>query len=422
MEAKTTDNSPMYHDATLRLAGPKERMRLWVKPPSKPGLNSLAWEQNRKMKDRTKLQIQRGSSAAMDERSGVLELREQIHLDNPQVVLFFCSCAYDLDRLARELRAAFPEPIIGCTTAGQLDGSGFAKGGITAVALAGDISAHPYSISLDSMESDVDRIASAYAEAKAEHPLWRGFGLLLVDGLALMEERLISEIYQKLPQLPIVGGSAGDDLKFQRTHVFARGEFRSRTAVFTLFQTTAPFTTFKFEHFKPSGGMLVITESDPDRRVIREINGEPAAEAYATMAGTTVAQLNARVFSRHPFVLELGGERFIRSIQQANPDKSLTLYCAIEDGVVLRLGQAVDPVEVAKGAFQHVRDTVGELALVIGCDCILRRLEFESDGRLGEMAQIMMDNKVFGFSTYGEQFNGIHVNQTFTGIAIGRSP
>ena len=90
--------------------------------------------------------------------------------------------------------------------------------------------------------------------------------------------------------------------------------------------------------------------------------------------------------------------------------------------MVLRLGQAVDPVEVAKGAFQHVRDTVGELALVIGCDCILRRLEFESDGRLGEMAQIMMDNKVFGFSTYGEQFNGIHVNQTFTGIAIGRSP
>ena len=27
-----------------------------------------------------------------------------------------------------------------------------------------------------------------------------------------------------------------------------------------------------------------------------------------------------------------------------------------------------------------------------------------------------------GFSTYGEQFGAMHVNQTFTGIAIGRGP
>jgi len=26
---------------------------------------------------------------------------------------------------------------------------------------------------------------------------------------------------------------------------------------------------------------------------------------------------------------------------------------------------------------------------------------------------------VIGFATYGEQFNSMHVNQTFTGIAIG---
>jgi hypothetical protein len=25
-----------------------------------------------------------------------------------------------------------------------------------------------------------------------------------------------------------------------------------------------------------------------------------------------------------------------------------------------------------------------------------------------------------GFNTYGEQFNGMHINQTFTGVAIAR--
>jgi len=32
---------------------------------------------------------------------------------------------------------------------------------------------------------------------------------------------------------------------------------------------------------------------------------------------------------------------------------------------------------------------------------------------------LMAQYGVFGFSTYGEQFNGVHVNQTFTGVALG---
>jgi hypothetical protein len=35
------------------------------------------------------------------------------------------------------------------------------------------------------------------------------------------------------------------------------------------------------------------------------------------------------------------------------------------------------------------------------------------------MGGIMKHNQVFGFSTYGEQYDGLHMNQTFTGIAIG---
>ena len=31
----------------------------------------------------------------------------------------------------------------------------------------------------------------------------------------------------------------------------------------------------------------------------------------------------------------------------------------------------------------------------------------------------MAKNNVIGFATYGEQFNAMHVNQTFTGVAIG---
>jgi hypothetical protein len=58
--------------------------------------------------------------------------------------------------------------------------------------------------------------------------------------------------------------------------------------------------------------------------------------------------------------------------------------------------------------------------LVLGCDCVLRRIEMERDGLRERVGHIYQENNVIGFATYGEQFNAMHVNQTFTGIAIGR--
>ncbi len=35
-----------------------------------------------------------------------------------------------------------------------------------------------------------------------------------------------------------------------------------------------------------------------------------------------------------------------------------------------------------------------------------------------DISHILRDNRVVGFSTYGEQINSMHVNQTLTGVAI----
>jgi hypothetical protein len=56
---------------------------------------------------------------------------------------------------------------------------------------------------------------------------------------------------------------------------------------------------------------------------------------------------------------------------------------------------------------------------VLGCDCILRRLELQQKGLLDEAPNVLRGADFIGFSTYGEQFNGIHVNHTLTGVALG---
>jgi hypothetical protein len=42
-----------------------------------------------------------------------------------------------------------------------------------------------------------------------------------------------------------------------------------------------------------------------------------------------------------------------------------------------------------------------------------------NNGLKGAVEKIFKNNNVVGFSTYGEQFMGVHINQTITGLAIG---
>jgi hypothetical protein len=57
-------------------------------------------------------------------------------------------------------------------------------------------------------------------------------------------------------------------------------------------------------------------------------------------------------------------------------------------------------------------------AAIVAFDCILRRLEAEQKQVSGRVSDLLRRHGVIGFSTYGEQFGPMHVNQTMTGIAI----
>ena len=111
------------------------------------------------------------------------------------------------------------------------------------------------------------------------------FAFLLVDGLFGHEEQLAHALQEGLGDLPLIGGSAGDSMSFASTYIYRDGEFASGSAVLALFTTPLPYMEFKTQHFEPTDERLVVTEADPDERVVGEINGLPAAEEYARMLG-----------------------------------------------------------------------------------------------------------------------------------------
>jgi hypothetical protein len=68
-----------------------------------------------------------------------------------------------------------------------------------------------------------------------------------------------------------------------------------------------------------------------------------------------------------------------------------------------------------------VSDKDGEAPdFILGFDCYLRKLEIERKGLDGNASEQFRLHRVVGFSTYGEQHLGVHVNQTFVGVAFFR--
>jgi hypothetical protein len=337
----------------------------------------------------------------------------------PSAMFFFCSPEIDLDRFGPRL-ASLPFAVVGCTTSGQIGLGGFRPDGISAVFVAADeFDVETYLVALDTPQASAERVAEQARRRLESSPGGRAFGVVLADGLCLAEERMAAALHHSLVGLPLIGGSAGDNLAFAQTHVYFDGGFCTRAATLSVVKTNLPFSTFKFQHFVPSRVRVVVTAARTDERVVAEIDGLPALEGYARAVGIPVEEVTDEYLSAHPFLLRSGGDVFVRSVQAINPDRSLRLFCAIEEGLVLSIGDAVDPVETVRAALRRASDGLGGAEVILGFDCVLRRLQLEGldcDQRVGGL---LSAHRVVGFSTYGEIFNGMHINQTFTGVAIG---
>lgn len=366
------------------------------------------------------------TSRAADPRAAVAELAECIEGRKLTGALLFCSNAYPRDALQAELARAMPEVrLFGCTSAGELNDQGYDTHSIVLIGFPEG----PFSMAslrfddLDHFDPQAAQgaIRQLVAQSRREH----GEGLhqvalFFVDGLSHREELLTMTAQHALGDIQLIGGSSGDGLSFRDTAIFHEGAFHKDAAVIVLLTSRRPLHVFCKSFYRPGPAKMVITEADAESRVVTEINAAPAAEEYRRLAGSPLSELNAQFFAAYPPIVRTGGQFHVRSIQTANDDGSLTFYCAIDTGVVLSIGEPVDRIAEMDALFDEIGCKVGEIDHVVGFDCVLNRLDAEDRQQAGIVSRMYVANRVFGFNTYGEQFRAAHMNQTFTGLAVGR--
>lgn len=368
------------------------------------------------------------SEAALDE--AVAALVRAVDPDRTGFLLVFFSSAYRGPDLASALARAFPDlPVAGCSTAGEISSEGLSDGGLVAIAFPKSGFEVVSTLIPDVSRLSVDRGSEAVARLRADlqrrRPAARPgqtFAVSLIDGLCNREEAVVSAIDWALGDIPLVGGSAGDDLAFRATTLVHGGTVHTDAAILILVHTDHPFQVFKTDNFEPTATKLVVTHSDPANRTVYELNAELAAYEYATLVGLDPERLSPFGFASHPMVVRVGGEYFCRSLRCTNPDGSLSFFCAIDDGVVLTVAKPVDLVESVEAALDKLDADLGGIDWILGFDCILRRLDAQNRQVTHKISEIYRRHHVFGFNTYGEQFRTMHLNQTFAGVAIGRGP
>ncbi|WP_295556227.1 FIST N-terminal domain-containing protein [uncultured Hyphomicrobium sp.] len=366
------------------------------------------------------------STRAPDIKDAVAKLKAALVGDFQQIVAFF-SVDYDAAQLAVELSNAFEGvEINGCSTSGGIGPSGIMESGVLLIAFPRAGFRIHTGVIEDVTAFGVERAGEIVRDLKARMGLQhcdqlaeRVFGVMLVDGLSNAEETLVAAVHWAFGGMQLIGGSAGDGLAFRQTSLIHQGRVLTRSAILMMIESDYPFRIFQTSNFEPTQIKLVVTAADTEGRTVQELNAEPAAREYAAAIGLLPDELGPFSFASYPLVVKVGGDYYPRSIRNMNADGSLSFFCAIDEGLVFTVARPKDMLSSTERALEDLDRALGGIDIVLGFDCVLRRLDAENRQIRRQMEDLYRTYGVVGFHTYGEQLNSMHLNQTLTGVAFG---
>ena len=255
--------------------------------------------------------------------------------------------------------------------------------------------------------------------------------MLLLDGLNQKEEEYLRYLSKIIPkESTVIGGSAGDDLKFKKTYLIGNGVY-SDAAVLTMINTFLKVGTAMGHPYYPTNKGALVTKSR--NRIVYELNNKPAADVLKELLG--VDKLSYEIFAKYTIGLksiDIFGEYMIKSPMIALPDGSVKFHAEIPEGSFLTIMKTDEEYLIEsfkKTLLDAVKDAGSpkKIGVIMLFNCVLRYLLkchygindiYFIKNLLGE------DIPVIGFNTYGEQGRTLggslgHFNQTSTILVIG---
>jgi len=370
------------------------------------------------------------------------ELKKLIYTQgDTAAVIFFVSTYYNINSVAQIARMEFPDcETFGCTSGGEIYSTGFGETGmqnnsIVAMSFSKTLFKQTHFEIIEFMREDYAsafrHIGDAFNSSSLEMDPEKYFGLVLTsgsdDGFAKREEHMMDNFITH-SNIRFVGGAAGDDFRFYRTHVFYNGIVYTDSALLMVAEVTRKMAFAKIHSFTPTDRVFTVTKAQ--NRQIFELDGRNAVDAYLDALGNpdrSDAKLMGGLYITNPLAVQVGDDLYIRSILDTSFGY-ISLACDIDEGATICVAKANDIMKhtedfIASMLRSAITDNSEPLGIV-GFNCAYRMIQVTmaatpEDAQAGCPLTFKKHSEAFKrvpsliLSSYGEMYV-VNMNQTLT--------
>ena len=372
----------------------------------------------------TAIVTQSDSSAAGAELGR--RLRAGLAGEVPDAVVVFASSLHDYRQLLEALaREAGTLTIVGSSSAGEFSHGSSGKGQVTGLAIRSK--SMQFNVGLGrNLTGDTAAAARKVAESFRgidTAPLPYRAAMIMTDALAGHADALVEELTLATGgNYRFFGGGAGDDGRFQKTHVFAGTEAVTDAVVGLEMLSAQPIGVGVSHGWMPGSAGLRVTEVAGSR--LTSLNGIPAADAiadYAEQTGQAFDRADPMPFFLHNILGIRDEDHYrLRVPLAVHEDGAISLAAGVPPGSIVHIMKTTEESAVL-AAEQATRAAIAALnggtpraALVFDCVATRLRLGKAFDNELKACADMLHPAGFVGCNTYGQiaraegQFGGFH--------------
>jgi hypothetical protein len=351
-------------------------------------------------------------------------------------VVVFASAKYNYEELLEALQAVCsPQALVGCSSSGEFISNVHGEGSASAMAVHSDSIVFTAAIGhgvKDDCAGAARQIADTFREFHS-HVYPHRVALLLTDALAGYADDLVEQLtIFTAGSHYLFGGGAGDDGRFERTHVFFGTKAYTNSAV-ALEMLSDKAIGVGFSHgWVPVSPPMRITESHGPRIV--SINAIPVLEVFQEHAEKTGQNLDLEnpigFFLHNALGIQIGDDYKLRVPLAVLPDGSVHCAAEVPEGATVCL-MGTTPESASEAAEKAMHEAIKQIGgaepkVAMFFDCVATRLRLgtQFERELRALQEMLGDTPLVGCNSHGQiargpgQFNGYH-NCTATVCVIG---
>jgi len=343
----------------------------------------------------------------------------------PKIIITFISTIFDSIEAIKGIRSVINEaPLIGCSSAGSITTAGPIRNSISVFILSSETIR--FSLGVAKSIKKNPRSAGHEVSRKALSAAIKGKTtkafIMFSDSLSGNGADILRGAQEALgTSFPIIGGSAADELCFQKTYQYLNNNIYTDSVVGLLISGEINIGIGKAHGWQPIGKPHKITKAKSN--IIKEIDKKRAVEIYEDYFGKTFEELKdagiAGLGVSYPLGIRIKEENeyLIRAPLKAEENGSLVLSAEIPEGedVNLMMGDKALALEATRSACMEAAKEAQsrniKFITVFSSIARYKLLRSESREEIKIMKEVFgKDIPILGFYTYGE-YASLHMRE-----------